>query len=131
MQMRKDRRIKQWNKTLIKVQGGAAEPSGLSEVAAYTSDISLGGARIHSPEPFEVGALLQLRIELVRSVETIAIEARVKWSGARSEDGIHELGVEFQHTSSNAFMSLMRNIHEVGPRVKAESPVIDSAKAIR
>jgi len=130
MQRRKDRRIKQWNKTLIKIQG-AAEPSAPPEVSAYTSDISLGGARIQSPEPFEVGALLQLRIELVRSVETIAIEARVKWTAARSEDGTHELGVEFQHTSSNAFMSLMRDIHEVGPRDKAERPVLDSAKAIR
>ena len=131
MQRRKDRRIKQWNKTLIKIQGGAAEPSGPLEVSAYTSDISLGGARIHSPEPFEVGALLQLRIGLVRSVETIAIEARVKWSAAGSEDGTHELGVEFQHTSSNAFMSLMRDIHEIGPRDKAERPVLGSAKAMR
>ena len=75
-----------------------------------------------------MGALLQLRIELVRSLETIAIEARVKWTASHSEDGIHELGVEFQHTSSNAFMSLMRDIHEVGHRDKTDRPSLDSAK---
>jgi Tfp pilus assembly protein PilZ len=131
MQRRKDRRIKQWNKTLIRLHGGAAEPSGPLEVSAYTSDISLGGARIHSPEPFEVGAILQLRIELVRSLETIAIEARVKWTAGHTADGIHELGVEFQHTSSNTFMSLMKDIHEIGSRAKTERPAPDSAKVMR
>lgn len=124
MQRRKDRRIKQWNKTLIRFAG----PSGPVEIEAYTSDISLGGARIHSPEALAAGALIQLRIELVRSLETITIEGLVKWSRHHEGDAIHELGVEFQHSASNAFMSLMKNIHDIEPRPKIQGSSADLGK---
>lgn len=124
MQRRKDRRIKQWNKTLIRFAG----PSGPVEIEAYTSDISLGGARLHSPEPLEVGTRLQLRIELVRSQETVTIEGLVKWAGRHEGDAIHELGVEFQHSASTAFMSLMKNIHDIEPRPRIQRPDVDLGK---
>jgi c-di-GMP-binding flagellar brake protein YcgR len=124
MQRRKDRRVKQWNKTLIRFAG----PTGPAEIEAYTSDISLGGARLHSPQPFEVGTLLQLRIELVRTREAINIEGLVKWAVRHEGDAIHELGVEFQHSASNAFMSLMKNIHDIEPRPKIQPPPVDLGK---
>ena len=125
MQRRKDRRVKQWNKTQIRVPGAL----GPVEIQAYTSDISLGGARLHCPEPFAVGSLLPLRIELVRTGETVTIEALVKWSRHHESDDIHELGVEFQHSASAAFMSLMKNIHDLDPRPKAARPASELGKA--
>ena len=72
--------------------------------------------------------LLQLRIELVRTRETINIEGLVKWSRRHEGDAIHELGIEFQHSASNAFMSLMKNIHDIEPRPKIQPPPVDLGK---
>ena len=106
---RKDRRIKQWNKASIKA---STAPQGQIGAAAFTYDLSLSGARIHSPELFEVGSMVCLRIELVRSRETIAIEGEIKWARPSEAEGTYEMGVEFKHSSSQAVMILMKNLHD-------------------
>ena len=115
MQNRKDKRIKQWNKTVIKPlpEGQGRLPS--DEVKAVTCDLSLGGARIHSPEPFELGTVLRLNIELVRSRETISLKGRVKWVKRDDAENVFELGVEFDHDTAQTVTSLMNNLHGLMP----------------
>jgi c-di-GMP-binding flagellar brake protein YcgR len=111
MNQRKDRRFKQWNKAVIRVtQAGQISP-GPAEVKVITYDLSLGGARIHSEEPFEVGAVLRLQIELVRSRETINLEGQVKWIKRNESEHVFEMGLEFLHSNSQAVMGLMKNLH--------------------
>jgi c-di-GMP-binding flagellar brake protein YcgR len=111
-QRRKDKRIKQWNKARIQALAGKPSLTGQDGSEAYTYDLSLGGARIHSPRLFEVGTLVCLRIDLVRNHETVAIEGRVKWVRPSEADGVYEMGVEFEHSSSQTIMSLMKNLHD-------------------
>lgn len=111
-QRRKDKRVKQWNKARVQALSGKPSLTGQSGSEAYTYDLSLGGARIHSTELFAVGTLVRLRIELVRSRETVAIEGWIKWARPSEADGVYEMGVEFEHSSSQTIMSLMKNLHD-------------------
>lgn len=109
---RKDKRIKQWNKALLSVRGAGPGPTGPMATDAYTYDVSLGGARIHSHERIMVGTRISLKIEFVRSHETVVIDGQVKWMRPCEVEGVYEMGVEFEHTSSATIMSLMRNLHD-------------------
>lgn len=111
MQQRKDRRIKQWNKAVIKPLPKGQAPLPPAEVKAVTCDISLGGARIQSAEPFEPGTVLRLNIELVRSHETVILKGQVKWVKRDDAEKVFELGVEFDHETAQTVTSLMKNLH--------------------
>jgi c-di-GMP-binding flagellar brake protein YcgR len=111
MRPRKDRRFKQWNKASIKPAMGGRDPEASPGSDGFTYDISLGGARIHSAERFEEGAVLKLQIELVRSHETISLEGLVKWIKHNDSEDVFELGVEFLHLNSVTVLSLMRDLH--------------------
>ena len=112
IQKRKDRRFKQWNKTKISRLEHARESKGHPPVEGFTYDISLGGARIHSLEAFEVGTLLRLEIELVRTGDILRVEGIVRWRKTDDLSKIHELGVEFQHASMVTVLALMRALHD-------------------
>jgi Tfp pilus assembly protein PilZ len=115
MQMRKDRRIRQWNKTVIKAAPPGQNSLPPAEVKAFTYDLSLGGARIHSVERFELGSILRLNIELVQSRETVSLKGRVKWVKRDEAEDVFELGVEFDHDTALTVMSLMKNLHGIRP----------------
>lgn len=110
-QKRKDRRIKRWCKTAVEPAPGGNAPRGKTPVDAFTCDLSLAGARLHSKEPFEVGSIVRLKIELVRSRETLTVNARIKWVKENGAEGIHEMGVEFLHAASSSIMCLMKDLH--------------------
>jgi hypothetical protein len=123
---RKDRRFKQWNRTEILLMKDPRHTNGRTPVEAFTYDISIGGARIHAMEPFDVGSLLRLQIELVRSGEILRVEGLVKWRRRDESAKVYELGVEFQHTSMATVMSLMKALHEAR---RDPAPETDKAEA--
>lgn len=117
MHKRKDRRFKQWNRTMIMPANGCEKNPGPVLAEAFTYDLSLGGARIHSLVRFDVGTALRLHIDLVRTKETLCVEGRVKWvkngdGNGDCEDKIFEMGVEFDHANMQTVLSLMRDLHD-------------------
>lgn len=111
VQKRKDKRFKQWSKTVIgPVPNGSNSPDS-SGVNAFTHDLSIGGARLHSKARFEVGTILRLQIELVRSRETLSIDGRVKWVKPNEAENVFEMGVEFLHSGFQTIMCLMESLH--------------------
>ena len=112
MKPRKDRRFKQWNKTSITRLVDPRNSNGHPPVDAFTYDISLGGARIHTAFAFDVDDLLRLEIELVRTREILRVEAVVRWIRWDDSANVFEMGVEFQHTSMVTVLSLMKNLHD-------------------
>jgi hypothetical protein len=112
MQPRKDRRFKQWNKTRISLMKDPRNSHKHPATDAFTHDISLGGARIHSRAPFEPGTLVRLQIDLMRTGETLRVEGLVKWLRQSKTDDIFEVGVEFQHTSMITVLALMKALHD-------------------
>jgi len=109
---RKDRRFKQWNKTSITRLIDPRNSNGHPPIAAFTYDLSLGGARLHTVTAFEVGDLIRLEIELGRTRETLRVEGVVKWIRWDDAANAFEMGVEFQHTSMVTVLSLMKNLHD-------------------
>ena len=120
VQKRKDRRFKQWNKTRIWPLTDARNMNGHPGTEAFTYDLSIGGARIHCMKSFDVGALLRLQIELVRTGEALRVEGLVKWRRREESADVYEMGIEFQHTSMVTVLSLMKNLHD-GRRAPAPS----------
>jgi Tfp pilus assembly protein PilZ len=112
MEQRKERRFKQWNRTMILEASSCGKSPGPVLAEAFTYDLSLGGARIHSLERFEVGTALRLHIELVRTKEMVCVEGRVKWLKTGDDDKVFEMGVEFDHANMQTVLGLMRNLHD-------------------
>jgi len=129
MKPRKDRRFKQWNKTKITPLIDPRTTSKHSTVDAFTYDLSIGGARIHTSEPFEVGTLLRLRIDLARTGQDLRVEGIVKWRKQNETEKVFEMGVEFQHTSMVTVLSLMKDLHD--GRRPASSPKAGEAEISR
>ncbi len=113
MTPRKDRRFKQWNKTKITSIVDPRSSTRRSPVDAFTYDLSLGGARLHTAELFEVGTLLRLEITLSRTGETLRVEGLVRWRRREESAKFFEMGVEFQHSSMVTVLILMKNLHDV------------------
>jgi hypothetical protein len=109
---RKDRRFKQWNRTQITLLKDARNENGHPPVEAFTYDISIGGVCVHSMEPFDIGSLLRLQIELVRSGEVLRVEGLVKWRKRDQASNVYEMGIEFQHTSMVTVLALMKALHD-------------------
>lgn len=114
-QRRKNKRFKQWNKTMITVLDGGPGLRGASEAKAFTHDLSLGGAQVHSPEFFPVGTRVKLRIVLARTQDSVVLEGSVKWAKRHPSENVYQIGVEFYHETPQGFMTLMREFFEGRP----------------
>lgn len=128
MTPRKDRRFKQWNKTKITRLVGPRGSNGHPPVDAFTYDLSIGGARLHTSESYDVGSLIRLEVELVRTGEILRVEATVRWQRWDDAANVFEMGVEFQHTSMVTVLCLMKNLHD-GRRIETPAKAEPAAKA--
>jgi len=117
MEKRRERRFKQWNKTSIRSASNAGAPSNLAGINAYAYDISLGGAKVYSDVDFPAGTAVRVRIELVRSKESIGIDGVVRWTKRNDDCKVFELGVEFFHVIPRTALSLMHNLYDQSPGI--------------
>jgi c-di-GMP-binding flagellar brake protein YcgR len=86
-------------------------------VRARTYDLSTGGARLLSGVRFEVGDILNLRIDLEGAGETIAVEACVKWVDRQAGTGFFEIGVEFLRLTSHKVLALIKQLYGSNGRI--------------
>lgn len=109
---RKDKRIAEENRVVIELPpvSPAAEPR---PVNALTKDISLGGARIVTDRFFEVGASLRMTLYLSKSKQVVKARADVRWN-RMVEDGIYEMGVEFEHGIPTGVLVLINHLYGKG-----------------
>ena len=112
MERRREKRFKQWNSTRIKAASGPKSYLDTEGINAYTHDISLGGANIHSEEPFPAGTEIRMHIDLSRARQTISVDGTVKWVRRNEDEGVYELGVEFKHLLPKTVFALIRNLYD-------------------
>jgi hypothetical protein len=129
MKPRRDRRFKQWNKTKITPIKDPRHSSDQSPIEAFTVDVSIGGAKLHTSESFEVGTLLRLEVDLVRTAEILRVEGLVKWRHWEKAEDVFEIGVEFKHTSMATVLSLMRGLHDARLPAAAKSEPGDVSRS--
>jgi hypothetical protein len=109
---RKDKRIAEENRVAIEVPG----PSPADEprvVNALTKDISLGGARLVTDRFFEIGTSLRMTLYLSKSKQIVKARADVRWN-RMVEDGLYEMGVEFEHGIPTGVLVLIQHLYGKG-----------------
>ena len=106
---RKDRRIKEENRVVIETSPlngqGEAFPAN-----AFTKDLSITGARIWTDRLYPLNAKLKLVIYLSRSRQVIRLCGVVRWMKS-CEDGLYEMGVQFQPGIPDSIMALIEHIY--------------------
>jgi len=109
---RKDKRIAEENRVVIELPpvSPSADPR---PVNALTKDISLGGARIVTDRFFEVGSSLRMTLYLSKSKQVVKARADVRWN-RMVEDGIYEMGVEFEHGIPTGVLVLINHLYGKG-----------------
>lgn len=119
MKKRREKRFRQWNKATVRAAEAGRDTFHTEGTPAFTYDLSLGGARIHTEREFPVGTIVQVQIQLSRTGQFISIESEVKWVRQSEPDNIYEMGVEFLHRIPQTLMSLMKNLYDESSRIPA------------
>ncbi len=120
---RKDQRIKEENRVVIEA-GPAAIPCESFPVNAFTRDISLTGARIWTDRLYPLNTKLKLTLYLSRSRQVVRICSTVRWMKS-CDDGLFEMGVQFQPGIPDAIMALINHIYSKDQEIPT---VIDGAR---
>lgn len=86
------------------------KPNG-GKANAQTYDLSTGGARVMAKDPLAVGSLINIRIDLARSKESVVLAGEVRWACFNERTGLFEMGVEFRHLCSQKVLLLIRHLY--------------------
>jgi hypothetical protein len=114
---RKDKRIAEENRVVIELPG----PTPADDpriVNALTKDISLGGARIVTDRLFEVGSSLRMTLYLSKSKQIVKARGDVRWN-RMVDDGLYEMGVEFEHGIPTGVLVLINHLYGKGQTAPA------------
>jgi len=112
---RKDKRLAEENRVAIELPGALNSPEPRI-INALTKDISLGGARIVTDKLFEVGSSLRMTLYLSKSKQVTKVRADVRWN-RMIEDGLYEIGVEFEHGIPTGVLVLINHLYGKGQNV--------------
>lgn len=112
---RKDKRLAEENRVAIELPGTPASAE-VRVINALTKDISLGGARIITDKLFEVGSALRMTLYLSKSKQVTKVRADVRWT-RMIEDGLYEIGVEFEHGIPTGVLVLINHLYGKGQNV--------------
>lgn len=112
---RKDKRLTEENRVAIELPGASTSPEP-RVINALTKDLSLGGARIITDKLFDVGSSLRMTLYLSRSKQVTKVRADVRWT-RMIEDGLYEIGVEFEHGIPTGVLILINHLYGKGQNV--------------
>jgi Tfp pilus assembly protein PilZ len=105
---RKRTRFVERNEVLVRTPMDRFQGAG---VAAHTFDLSTGGARIITSKSYPVGTIIKVRLDLAETCQSVNLEGEVRWIKPQESGELFEIGVEFQHLTSKAVLSLIRHLY--------------------
>jgi c-di-GMP-binding flagellar brake protein YcgR len=105
---RKRNRFVEQNDVLIRTSVDKYQGAG---VAAHTYDLSTGGARIITSKSYPVGSVIRIRLTLAGTDQYVSLDGEVRWLKPRENEGLFEIGVEFQRLTSQAVLTLIRHLY--------------------
>jgi hypothetical protein len=123
IEKRKDKRVKEENRVLIDITP-AGERNETLTANALTRDISVTGARIWTDRLYPLNAKLRLTLYLSRSRQVIRIASVVRWMKS-GDDGLYEMGIQFQPGMPDSIMALIKHIYSKDQRIPT---VIDAGQ---
>jgi len=110
---RRDIRIVEENKVVVSLMTGEIQAGSPTVYYSLTRDISMGGARIMTGAPLEVGARVRLDITLGRSRKRIRAIAEVRWVRELYDREIYDVGLQFVGLEPHAEFTLIDHIFGV------------------
>lgn len=119
MNMRREKRIEEKNPVVIKSAVTGEGPDIKLGLKAFTSDLSLGGARLSTSKPFAAGTVIRIAINLSDTGQALQVDGMVKWAKKKEMGKGYELGVEFQHNISQTILALIRHLYSAKPEIPA------------
>jgi len=109
IERRKDKRIKEENRVVIEF--AKPESAGdLWSINAFTRDLSLGGARILTDTSFSVDSEITMTLFLSKSKQIAKTHGTIRWVKTVDE-GLYEVGVEFQHNIPSSLVTLINHLY--------------------
>lgn len=114
---RRDIRIVEENKVVVSLMTGEVHPGTPTVFYSLTRDISMGGVRIMTAAPLEVGTRVRLEITLAKSHKRIRAVAEVRWTRELYAREVFDVGLQFVGLEPEAEMALMDHIY--GPKKSA------------
>jgi hypothetical protein len=105
-----DKRIKEENRVVIEAEPARGRGE-TPEINGFTMDISPSGARILTDKLFAPQSTLNLTLYLSRSRQVVRTRGTVRWEKVRA-DGLHEVGVQFEHGIPNVLTTLIKHLYE-------------------
>ncbi len=107
---RRDIRIVEENKVVLSLMTGEVHPGVPTVFHSLTRDISMGGVRVMTVAPLEVGARVRLEITLGRSRKRIRAIAEVRWVRELYGREVFDVGLQFVGLEPNAEFTLIDHI---------------------
>lgn len=107
---RRDIRLVEENKVIVSLMTGEFGPGASMVYHSLTRDISMGGVRITTAAPLEVGTRVRLDITLGRSRKRIRAIAEVRWSRELYAKEVYDAGLQFVGLEPNAEFTLIDHI---------------------
>jgi Tfp pilus assembly protein PilZ len=126
MNMRKEKRIEERNTVVIRSAENASGPPASVGASAYTYDLSLGGTRLFTERPFDVGSNIRIVIELAKTCQSIQVDGKVRWVKKNEADGLYEVGVEFLHDISQTILTLIRHLYGAGTEIPSSVTTVNA-----
>ncbi len=105
---RKRNRFVERNEVLLRTSMNKYQGAG---IAAYTHDLSSGGARIVTSKSYAVGTVLRIRVSLAGTDQFISLDGEVKWLKVIEGEELFEIGVEFLHMTSPDILVLLQHLY--------------------
>lgn len=105
---RKRNRFVERNEVLLRTVVDKYQGAG---IAAHTYDLSTGGARIVTSKSYPVGTVIRIRLNLSGTDQFVNLDGEVKWLKQKEDEGLCEIGVEFQRLTSQAVLALIRHLY--------------------
>ena len=108
IERRRRHRFVERNDVLVRTSADKYQGAG---VAAHTYDLSTGGARIVTAKCYAVGSTLRIKLNLAGSDQFVNLEGDVRWCRPAKDEGLFEVGMEFQRLTSQAVLTLIRHLY--------------------
>lgn len=107
---RRDIRIVEENKVVLSLMTGEVHPGVPTVFHSLTRDISMGGVRVMTVAPLDVGARVRLEITLGRSRKRIRAIAEVRWVRELYGREVFDVGLQFVGLEPHAEFTLIDHI---------------------
>lgn len=107
---RRDIRIVEENKVVLSLMTGEVHPGLPTVFHSLTRDISMGGVRVMTVAPLDVGTRVRLEITLGRSRKRIRAIAEVRWVRELYGREVFDVGLQFVGLEPHAEFTLIDHI---------------------